>query len=86
MIRAYRGLGNKTDGNELFESCPEVLPDIFIIVKISIEPAKSAADRDDDQNNEEKYNTFEAVNDLLGGLLVSNLFPSRSGMILALYF
>lgn len=70
-------LGNRTDGNHLFELYPEIFCDICEIAEFFGEGEKN-------QNIEDKLNLFKASQGHLGGLSLSDEFPSSPCTIFAI--
>lgn len=73
-----------SDSNHLSKSFPEIFRVVCVIAELSGDATKNATNMDDNQNNGDKLSSFKHSKDCLLGLLVSNLSPIRSLMILAL--
>lgn len=84
VISAYRGLGNKIDGKGLFHSSPEIFLVVCVVLEFFREPLMSSTDMNDDLDTKESLNSFKTSRGRHRGLSVSDLFSSRSRMILSL--
>lgn len=79
VINTYWRFGNKADVNRLFKSFPGISSVTSVVAEIFGDVAKHTADLDDDQNvkdNSDKLKAFEASEDGVKGLSVSDLPPS----------
>lgn len=85
VINAYRGFGIITDENQLFESCSEIFYVSCVFVELLREAAENTTDIEDEQNNENRLNSFQASNDRLGALLMFSRYLGRSCMTVALH-
>lgn len=74
VISACCGLGNETDNNLHFESCPEIFSALCVIAEFFREAAKNDTDIDDDQSNKDNLILFEASKMALGAFQCSIYF------------